>query len=131
VKFLGSSKKNSPLVGPVIRSLYDSVSTSNRPAFKKYLLGAPSGCEIVATYKNASIDIAQTILTKFKRTGLPGGVAGAQVFPDGFAIYIKGDFSEDAFAALTRWFMQSGDEFGVEVTVASGRFEADTMRQLP
>lgn len=56
---------------------------------------------------------------------------GAEVFGDGFAIYVKGDFTEAAFTALTQAFYQSADVAGLEVEVASGRFDSDHLEELP
>ncbi len=125
-------KKASSAVGPILYSLYGQVDRSNRAAFKKFLSQAPSGCEITATYKNAPLETAQAILTAFQRTGLPGrGVIGAQVFGRDFVIYVKGDFPEDAFTALAETFRESGRRFGLEVEVASGRFDSDHLKELP
>lgn len=117
-------------VGPILQSLYDDVSPSDRPAVKKLLSGAPSGCELVAMYKNAPSDTAEIILSAL--TGLPGpGVVAAYVLSDGVAVYVKGEFPKDAFATMAQAFRQSGDALGLEVDVLSERFGEQDLHELP
>jgi hypothetical protein len=130
-KLFGKNRNNSH-VGPILYSLYEQVDHSNRAAFKKFLSQAPSGCELTATYKNVPAKHAETILTAFQQSGLPGpGVIGAQVFGSNFVIYLKGDFPDDGLLQLTQMFTDSGDRFGWEVEVVSGCFDSSKLRELP
>lgn len=127
-----SKAKGDSRVGPILYGLCETVDHGNRATLAKFLSRAPSGSELVATYKHAPPETAQTILSAFQQTGLPGhAVAGAEVFGDGFAIYIKGDFADDALSELAQTFRQSGERFGFEVEVASGRFDSTHLKELP
>lgn len=127
-----SKAKGDSRVGPILSGLYESVDRGNRATFAKQLSRAPSGSELVASYKHAPLETAQAILSAFRKTGLPGhGVAGAEVFGDGYIIYIKGDFSDDALSQLAQTFTQSGETFGYQVDVTLGRFDSTQLKELP
>lgn len=133
MRLFGKGSKSSPRVGPILRSLYDQVDSGNRAALERFLARAPSGCELVATYKSAPLDAVQSLLSAVQQSGLLGsGVVGAEVFGDGVAVYMKGDFEEDDFVVLTAMFMESAAKSGFEVaSFAAKRFGPEDLGELP
>ena len=128
----GNRGAKSARVGSVIRMLYDNLDAGQRPAFKKTLAKAPSGCEIVAYY-NASPAAARVLLEAFQERKLRKACAvGMEVLGDHrVAIYIKGDLPERAFAELKDRCEQLGRQTGFGAGVHYGRFGADQLRDLP
>jgi hypothetical protein len=118
-------------VGPVLLSLFESIDPGNWAEFVTFIAKAPTRCEIVAFLPADQAEAAVTIATAFHQTGLPGrGVVGVEGFGDGSAaVYIKGEFSSDAFDQLVAAFWQGGRKFGLAVEVHSC-FESDVYRDL-
>jgi len=125
------SKGRSSRVGPVILSLYERVGPDQRAALRKTLSGAPSGCEIVAAYKDAPDRTDSAILGLITKKSLPGpGVIGAMWFGGCCTIYVKGDFPAAEFANLVQEFTTLGTFFKLDVEVVSGRFGQDELSEL-
>lgn len=125
----------STCVGPLIYGVYEAIDASSRPEFKKFMARAPSGSEIVAAYKPFTTDTVRMVVSGLQDTVRKRGLRKhsliiAEVFPDGFMIVIKGDFSEAVFTELRDRCEQLGIQFGLEVQVTSGRFAADQLREL-
>jgi hypothetical protein len=119
--------KGDARVGPLIYALYQTVDSRNRPKLKKFLAQAPSGCEIVATYKYLPIQLAQATVSSLQKM-LPRGsaVIGGEVWGDGCIIYIKGDIPSEIYDVIRSQLQRlpTGE-------VSSGYVPPNNLKELP
>ena len=140
MKFLrnlfGKASRGDSRVGPLLYALYERVDHNHKPALKKFLSQAPSGCEIVATFPSfIPNELAQTIVSSVQQILgqlAPRGsaVVGGEMFPDGFILYVKGDIPLLAKSTLEVKLKEFpfGDK---PVEVFSEYVSSDKLKELP
>jgi hypothetical protein len=106
------NKKKSSCVGPIIFSLYEQIDTDRKAAFKKFLSGAPSGCEIVVNLGQMSGEVAEIqkkmTLQWLKELSLKKqAIVGLEQLSDEtYVLYIKGSFENSQLEQLRGFFLQ-------------------------
>jgi len=126
-------KKHSSLVGPTLAHLYEIVPPDGYALLTGLLSGAPSGSEILIIYSGPEFEAFQKMANIIKKTLLPDpSVIAALRLAGGGVMFVKGDFTETAFAELPTQIRQYFNGImRADVNITSGRYAASELREPP